>query len=190
MKLRTGDTVVIISGKDKGKSGAIMRVMPEEGRIVVAGINMRTRHIKKTFQEAGRILKYEAAISSSNVMIIDPKTQKPSRIGYKMEKGKKLRISKASGEVVVKAKVKREAKKTEAKKEMKDGETASEAKKKAAPGMPVAQTGADKKQPFWKRMKFGAAAMEQAETPEQANMEKDRTIPSQEIHVRKGARGS
>jgi large subunit ribosomal protein L24 len=67
MKLRTGDTVTIISGKDKGKSGTIMRVLPDERRVVVTGINMRTKHIKKTFQQAGRIFKYEAAIDWSKV---------------------------------------------------------------------------------------------------------------------------
>ena len=80
MKLHTGDTVLVISGKDRGKTGSIIRVMPEDNRVIVGGINIRTRHVKKTPQQAGRILKYEAALSASNVMILDPKTGKPARI--------------------------------------------------------------------------------------------------------------
>ena len=88
MKLHTGDTVVVISGKDKGKSGTIMRVLPEKNHVVIGGINMRTRHMKKTQQEPGRILRYEASMNASKVMVVDPKTKKPSRIGYLIKDGK------------------------------------------------------------------------------------------------------
>jgi len=88
MKIHTGDTVVIISGKDKGKSGTVLRVLHERNHVVVTGINMRTRHVKKTFQQAGRILKYEASMNASKVMLLDPKTKKPTRIGMAMKDGK------------------------------------------------------------------------------------------------------
>jgi large subunit ribosomal protein L24 len=177
MKLRTGDTVLIISGKDKGKSGTITRVLRKDGRVVVAGINMRTKHIKKTFQEAGRKIKYEASIDASKVMIVDPKKQKPSRIGFQMKDGKKMRVSKMSGEMVAKAKP--APKKTEAKKE-----TAK--KDKAAETETAPQQGGGKT-PFWKRMKFGASAMEQAEVNEGSHMSQDHSLPNQPAPIRKAA---
>jgi large subunit ribosomal protein L24 len=175
MKLRTGDTVLIISGKDKGKSGTVTRVLRKDGRVIVAGINMRTKHIKKTFQEAGRKIKYEASIDCSKVMIMDPKKQKPSRLGFILKDGKKMRISKMSGEVVVKART--APKKTDAKKDKPKDE------KKADEGV---QTGGAKS-PFWKRMKFGASAMEQAEVSEGTHMSQDHSIPSQPAPIRKSA---
>lgn len=104
MKLHTGDLVVIIAGKDKGKTGRILRMLPEKNRIVVAGVNMRTRHIKKTPQAPGRVVRYEAALSVSNVMIVDPKTKKRSRIGFSIKDGKKERIAKNSGEELLSGK--------------------------------------------------------------------------------------
>lgn len=101
MKLHTGDTVVVISGKDKGKTGRILRVLIEKSRIVVAGINMRTRHMKKTQQSPGRKIRYEASLDVSNVMIVDPKTKKRSRIGLREEGGKKERFAKKSGEALL-----------------------------------------------------------------------------------------
>ena len=99
MKLHTGDHVVIISGKDKGKTGSILRVLASNGRIVVGGINMRTRHMKATPQRAGQKIQYEASIDISNVMLVDPKTKKRTRIGITTnEKGQKRRVAKASGE--------------------------------------------------------------------------------------------
>ncbi len=187
MKLHTGDTVLVIAGKDKGKTGSILRVLPTENRVVVGGINIRTRHVKKSPQQAGRILKYEAALSASNVMILDPKTGKPARIGYKVdEKGRKIRISKISGEEVknVKPKVeKKVAKSTEVKKETKDVGEAKDAKEtKVAPA---------KKTPFWKKMGFGSGAMqEDAEVKEGTRMQQDHSIPDQQVHVRSGGRGS
>lgn len=193
MKIRLGDTVVIIAGKDKGKTGTVERVLPDSHAVVVSGINMRTRHIKKTYQQAGRILRYEAAIDWSKVMIVDPKTKKPSRVGFVVKDGKKMRVSKASGTEIAKAakakvEKKKSAKVTEGTKGAKVKEEADTKKKGEEKVAHTEHTGT--KQPFWKKMKFGSAAMEQAEVPEQSNMEKDHTIPSQEIHVRKGARGS
>jgi len=104
MKLHTGDLVVIITGKDKGKTGRILRVLPDQGRVVVTGINMRTRHIRKTVQAPGRVVRYEASLHVSNVMAVDPKTKKPTRIGYKTDNGMKKRIAKKSGEELVSGK--------------------------------------------------------------------------------------
>lgn len=193
MKIRHGDTVVIISGKDKGKTGTVERVLPGERRVVVSGANMRTRHVKKTPQQAGRILRYEASMDWSKVMIVDPKTKKPSRIGFTLKDGKKMRVSKASGTEIAKAakaKVEKKAKKKEA--EMTKGTEVTDVKKKTSDTSATSGTSdtSSQKQPFWKKMKFGSSAMEQAEVPEQTNMEKDHSIPSQELHVRKGSRGS
>ena len=98
MKLHTGDLVLIITGKDRGKTGHILRTLREQDRVVVAGINMRTRHIRKTVQAPGRVVRYEASLHVSNVMVLDPKTKKPTRIGYRLKEGKKERIAKVSGE--------------------------------------------------------------------------------------------
>ncbi len=181
MKLHTGDTVLVITGKDKGKTGSILRVLDGENRVVIGGVNMRTRHVKKTFQQAGRILKYEASLSASNVMILDPKTGRPSRIGYKIdEKGKKIRMSKVSGEEVKAVKAKKEVKKKAA--ETIETKELQEIKDVPAPG---------KKQPFWKRMGFGSQALEeQAEIKEGSHMQQDHTIPSQQLHSRSAGRGS
>jgi len=135
MKLHTGDTIVVITGKDRGKQGRILRVLESQNRVVVEGINMRVRHIKKTTQAAGQRVKFEASIHASNVMILDPKTKKPTRIGYKVDAktGAKKRVALLSGEVIEKAAVTKGAK--PAKK--------SEAKKEE--GTKAAKT------PFWKR---------------------------------------
>ncbi|MBI2636396.1 50S ribosomal protein L24 [Candidatus Peregrinibacteria bacterium] len=182
MKLHTGDTVLVISGKDKGKTGSILRVLETENRVIIGGVNMRTRHVKKTHQQAGRILKYEASLSASNVMILDPKTGKPSRIGYKFDdKGRKIRVSKISGDEVKAVKPKKEVRKKadETQKEIKE---IKEAKDTTAIG---------KKQPFWKRIGFGAqAAEEQVEVKEASHMQQDHTIPSQQLHSRSAGRGS
>jgi len=98
MKLKVNDKVVIITGKDRGKTGKIIRVVSKHNRIVVEGVAIRTKHIKKTQQAAGQKIKFEAPISASNAMILDPVQNKPARIGYKiLSNGKKERISKLSG---------------------------------------------------------------------------------------------
>jgi large subunit ribosomal protein L24 len=101
MKLHTGDTVVIITGKDKGKTGRVLRILDPKNRIVVTGINMRTRHMKKTAQSPGRIVRYEAALSASNVMLVDPKTKKRTRMGKRMIGAKRERFAKKSGEALL-----------------------------------------------------------------------------------------
>lgn len=98
MKLKLSDKVLVISGKDKGKTGKIIKVLKKHNTIVIEKVNMRTKHIKKTQQRAGEKIRYEAPISASNAMILDPKENKPTRIVYKKnEKGKKERYSKLSG---------------------------------------------------------------------------------------------
>ncbi|NOS67989.1 MAG: 50S ribosomal protein L24 [Candidatus Peribacteraceae bacterium] len=189
MKLHTGDTVLVITGKDKGKTGSVLRILESENRVIIGGVNMRTRHVKKTFQQAGRILKYEAAISASNVMILDPKTGKPSRIGYKVDdKGKKTRISKISGEEVKAVKPKKEAKKkaTEATEGTKVKEKTEEK------GTKDVSPASGKKSPFWKRMGFGAGeAAAQGDRQEESRSKQDHTVPEQQSQVhRSGGRGS
>ncbi len=100
MKLKTHDEVLVIAGKDRGKKGKILRIFVKTNRVVVEKANMRTRHIKKTASRAGETIHYEAPLNASNVMLLDPKTSKPSRVGYKMENGKKMRIAKVSGELL------------------------------------------------------------------------------------------
>lgn len=101
MKLRLNDKVVVITGKDKGKTGLITKILRKQDRVIVEKVNMRTKHIKKTTERAGEKITYEAPIHVSNVMLICPQTNKRTRIGYKKTKdGKKVRISKKSNEVV------------------------------------------------------------------------------------------
>jgi large subunit ribosomal protein L24 len=99
MKLKKGDTVVVITGKDKGKQGTIQRVISSEGKIVVDGIGMVKRHLKggRGVQQSGSIVERPRAIDASNVMFMDPKDKKPTRIGRKVENGKVVRFAKKSG---------------------------------------------------------------------------------------------
>ena len=97
MNFKTGDKVVVISGKDKGKEGKITHVLRNENRVVVEGVNIVKKHVKGNGQQAGSITDVEAPINASNVMIIDPKTKKPTRIGHSVNKdGKKIRVTKKS----------------------------------------------------------------------------------------------
>jgi large subunit ribosomal protein L24 len=101
LKLKKGDQVIVLTGKDKGKKGEIIRAMPAENRVVVQGINMSTRHVKPTQFDAGGIKKEELAIHASNVALVDPKKGTATRIGYKLDKdGKKSRVAKKSGETL------------------------------------------------------------------------------------------
>lgn len=194
MKLHTGDTVLVISGKDRGKTGTVLRVMRDDGRVVVAGVNMHTRHFKKAADQPGRIVKFEASLSASNVMILDPKTKKPSRIGFTVDaKGNKKRIAKLSGEAVVHvraAKVAKKVKETKEEKESKETKEKTPLHSKGATEGQAEIKAPGAKQPFWKKMGFGAAALEEAEVPEGAHSQKDQSIPAQELHVRKGGRGT
>jgi large subunit ribosomal protein L24 len=100
-KVRKGDKVVVIAGKDKNKRGEVLRVMPGEGRAVVQGLNMVTRHTRPSMQNQGGLVKREAPIHLSNLMLIDPSTDKPARVGFKtLEDGTKVRIARGSGEQI------------------------------------------------------------------------------------------
>jgi len=99
-KIRKGDKVVVLTGKDKGKSGEVVSVSPKENRAVVRGVNIVVRHQKQTqTQEAGLVRK-EASIDLSNLAIADPKDGKPTRVGFKIEGDKKVRVAKRSGVVI------------------------------------------------------------------------------------------
>lgn len=101
MKIKKGDQVVVIAGKEKGKTGTVTKVFPLTNQVIVENINLRTKFIKKGNGKAGEQAKIEARLSASNVMLIDPKTKKRTRVGYKLlDNSKKVRISKVSNEVI------------------------------------------------------------------------------------------
>lgn len=101
MKIKKGDKVIVITGKDKGKTGTVSKAFPKENRVIVSGVNMVKRHTKPTQENAGGIVSKEAAIHVSNVAIVDPKTGKASRIGSKtVDGGRKVRVARRSGEVI------------------------------------------------------------------------------------------
>ena len=101
MHVKKGDNVMVISGKDKGKTGVILTAFPKKDRVLVEGVNIVKKHTKPNQENPqGGIVSLEAAIHISNVMIIDPKTGEPSRVGYKIEDGKKVRVAKKSGVVL------------------------------------------------------------------------------------------
>ena len=99
MNFKKGDKVVVIAGKDKGKEGTITKVLRNENKIVIEGVNVVKKHVKPNGQSAGRLVELEAPINASNAMMIDPKTKKRTRIGHTVDKkGKKIRVSKKSNE--------------------------------------------------------------------------------------------
>ena len=100
MNFKVGDEVVVITGSDKGKKGKIIKTLRDENRVVVEGVNIVKKHQRPTGQETGGILEVEAPINASNVMIVDPKTKKRTRIGHTTDTktGKKIRITKKSNE--------------------------------------------------------------------------------------------
>ena len=98
LKIRRGDTVVVISGKEKGKRGEVERVEPKKNRVVVTGVNVRTRHARPTQQNQEGLYTFEAPIHVSNVMLVDPDSGEPTRVGYRFtDSGEKVRVSKKSG---------------------------------------------------------------------------------------------
>jgi len=101
-KIKKGDRVEVLAGRDKGKRGEVLRVAPTDGRAVVQGVNLVKKHTKQTrVGEAGGIVSKEATIHLSNLALIDPKTDKPTRVGFRvLEDGKKVRVAKGSGEVL------------------------------------------------------------------------------------------
>jgi len=97
-KIKKGDTVIVLSGKDKGKEGTVTRSLPREGKVVVAGVNMITRHNKPSQANPnGGVERTEAPMAASKVAIKDPTTGQPTRVGFAMVDGKKVRIAKKSG---------------------------------------------------------------------------------------------
>jgi len=97
MNFKTGDKVVVIAGKDKGKEGKILKTLAKENKVVVENVNVVKKHQKGNGQVPGGIIDMEAPIHASNVMILDPKTKKPTRIGHSTNKdGKKIRVTKKS----------------------------------------------------------------------------------------------
>ena len=102
MKIKKGDNVMVMAGKDKGKTGKVMQVFPQDGKVVVDGVNKTVKHAKTRKQgEKGQKIDFFGPINASNVMLIDPKTGKPTRVGYKvMEDGRKVRMAKKSQETI------------------------------------------------------------------------------------------
>lgn len=99
MKLKVGDNVIVIAGKNRGKTGKITKILRDKNKLVVEKVNMITKHVKKSSNGPGQKLEREAPIDASNVMILDPKTNKRTRLGYRILKtGKKERFAKASNE--------------------------------------------------------------------------------------------
>jgi large subunit ribosomal protein L24 len=97
-KIKKGDKVVVLTGRDKGRSGEVIEVRPSESRALVRGVNMVKRHQKQTPQREGGIISKEAPIHLSNIALADPKSGKPTRVGFKiMTDGRKVRVAKRSG---------------------------------------------------------------------------------------------
>ncbi|MGB0573146.1 MAG: 50S ribosomal protein L24 [Alphaproteobacteria bacterium] len=101
MRVKRGDQVVVVTGRDKGKTGEVLRVDRERNRVLVQGVNMAKHHQRPTQTSPGGINEFEASIHVSNVALIDPDTRKPTRVGYKtLDDGRKVRFAKRSGEII------------------------------------------------------------------------------------------
>lgn len=101
LKIKKGDQVIAVTGRDKGKKGEVLKVLPKEDRVVVAGINTVKRHQKPSMAGAGGIIEKELPIHISNIALVDPKNGKPTKIGLKtLQNGEKVRFAKKSGEVI------------------------------------------------------------------------------------------
>jgi len=98
VKIKKGDKVVVISGSDKGKTGEVLRSIPSENRVVVQGVNLVKRHTRASQTTQGGIIEKEATIHVSNVAHVDPKDNKPTRVGFKLVDDRKVRVAKRSGE--------------------------------------------------------------------------------------------
>jgi len=99
-KIKKGDKVVVLAGKDRGAEGEVIQVMPQNDRVLVRGVNLIKKHQRQTQTEQGGIISREASLHISNVALSDPSTGKATRVGFKIEDGKKVRFAKASGEVI------------------------------------------------------------------------------------------
>ena len=100
MKIKQGDKVVVIAGKDKGKEGKVLKTLRNSSKVIVEGVNIVKKHIKPSGGEDGRIAEIEAPLHVSNVMLYDDKAKKGTRVGYEIKDGKKIRISKKSGKKI------------------------------------------------------------------------------------------
>ena len=98
LKIKRGDTVVVISGKEKGERGEVKEVLPKENRVVVSGVNVRTRHARPTQNNPQGLYTFEAPMHVSNVMLVDPNSGEPTRVGYRFtDSGEKIRVARKSG---------------------------------------------------------------------------------------------
>jgi large subunit ribosomal protein L24 len=101
LKIKKGDRVIVLAGRDKGKQGEVIQVMPKESRALVRGVNVVRRHQRQTAQQSGGIISKEAAIDLSNLALEDPKDGKPTRVGFRLlDDGTKVRFAKRSGEII------------------------------------------------------------------------------------------
>ena len=101
MRIKKGDKVVVIAGSNKGKEGIVTSVLTKDNKVIVGGVNMVKKHSKPNqAQPEGKIIEKEAPIHISNVALVDPKTNKPTKVGYKVENGKKVRVAKKSSTVI------------------------------------------------------------------------------------------
>jgi len=98
--IRKGDNVIVITGSDKGKKGAVLKVFPSENRALVQGVNVVKRHQRQTQTQQAGIVTKEAPINLSNIALVDPKSGKATRIGFKVQGDRKVRVAKKSGEVI------------------------------------------------------------------------------------------
>jgi large subunit ribosomal protein L24 len=101
LKIKKGDNVVVISGRDKGKHGQVLRVFPDENRLVVQGVHIARRHTRQQLGQPGGIVDKELTIHASNVAHLDPQSGKPTRVGYRtLDDGRKVRVARRSGEMI------------------------------------------------------------------------------------------
>jgi len=100
MRIKKDDTVIVLTGKDKGKTGKVLKAMPKENRVIVEGVNIQTKHAKQTQKSAAEIKHQEGPIAVSNVAYYDTKAKTATKIGYKVEDGKKVRVAKKTGNVI------------------------------------------------------------------------------------------
>jgi len=99
-KIKKGDKVVVLTGKDKGKTGQVLQIVPEKTRAFVQGINLVRRHTRQTADQEAGIYSKEASIHLSNLALADPKDNKPTRVGFEVKDGTKVRVAKRSGEKI------------------------------------------------------------------------------------------
>ena len=101
LKIKKGDQVIVLAGRDKGKKGEVLRVIPKENRAIVQGVNIVKRHTRPSQTQSGGIIEREASIHVSNLAHVDPKTGDPTRVGFRfLEDSRKVRFAKRSGEVI------------------------------------------------------------------------------------------